>query len=123
MKKQTAEKLIDIIIESSDYKDFTHLLADYVIDRFDRENKEGNFITQDFVDSYTDRRFNLTIQLADRTTPPERLSELKDEVENLKKQLHRRDVFIKGHVEKWEGVDFIDPSIQTLKRALNKESK
>lgn len=36
----------------------------------------------------------------------------------LENRIHRMEVFIKRHVEKWEGVDHIDPSIQTLKRAL-----
>lgn len=46
--------------------------------------------------------------------------ELEQEVKELQEQNKRKDVFIKAHVEKWEGVESIDPSIQVLKRALGR---
>ena len=54
------------------------------------------------------------------TDVEEKLLEMQSKIDELEEQNHRKDVFIKGHVEKWEGVDFIDPSIRVLKRALSR---
>jgi len=51
----------------------------------------------------------------------EKIIENQTEIERLKSELNRVSEFLKFHIERWDGIEPIDPSIQVLKRCLPEE--